>query len=77
MIELDVNGHQSWVEPESIETLEAEIARALPEGHEVCTLWVNGDQLGAPQLGMLPLGDVHNVRVDSGLPSALARSALP
>jgi hypothetical protein len=77
MIELEVNGRSERVEPGPIAALCERIERAVPDGHVLCSLWVDGAELSLEELrGLDPLG-VRRVRITSAHPRDLARGALP
>jgi hypothetical protein len=76
VIELEVNGSTEWIEPASWEALGQRIDRAIPSGHALCTLVVDGAERSRSELERLDLRGVRRVRVGTGRPSDLARGAL-
>jgi hypothetical protein len=76
MIELDVNGRSTGIEPASIPDLRAMVGRALPSEHVVCTLRVNGREVPESGLEELELRAIRRLEVKSATPRDLAYQAL-
>jgi hypothetical protein len=65
MIELQVNGRDETIEPSSVRDLHERIREAVPTGHGICRMAVNGREIGEPDLESHELADVRRVEVET------------
>jgi hypothetical protein len=77
MIQLEINDRCERVLPDSGKALRELIERALPAGHVITRLRVDGRDLDAEQLGELEPARLREVRVLSASPQQIARASLP
>ena len=75
MIELEVNGNTRTIEPATIDELRGAIA-AVPEGHTLFRVFVDGREVGVEQIRDLDLAAVRRVEVSSAPASEIARGAV-
>ena len=76
MIELEINGKPRTIHPTSMQELEAEIERPVPQDHGVCRLLVNGREIERRQLAEYDLASVRQVRIESAPLASIAQSAI-
>lgn len=76
MIELEVNGKPRTIHPTSMQELEAEIERPVPQDHGVCRLLVNGREIERRQLAEYDLASVRKVRIESAPLASIATNAV-
>ena len=77
MIELEINDRAQRVRPESGRDLRELVERALPPGHQIQQLQVDGRNLDAGELGDLDPERLRSIRVRSASPEQMARESLP
>ena len=76
MIELEINGQPRTIHPTSMQELEAEIERPVPQDHGVCRLLVNGREIERRQLAEYDLASVRKVRIESAPLASIALGAV-
>lgn len=76
MIELEVNGKPRTIHPTSMQELEAEIERPVPQDHGVCRLLVNGREIERRQLAEFDLASVRQVHIESAPLASIAQGAV-
>jgi hypothetical protein len=77
MIDLEINERAQRVRPESGKALRELVEGALPPGHVIGELCVDGRNVDADQLGELDPQRLRSVRVRSVSPEQVARASLP
>jgi hypothetical protein len=75
MIELEVNGKPRTIHPTTMQELEAELERPVPQDHGVCRLLVNGREIERRQLAEYDLASVRQVRIESAPLASIAQNA--
>jgi hypothetical protein len=76
MIELEINGKPRTIHPTSMQELESEIERPVPQDHAVCRLLVNGREIERRQLAEYDLANVRQVRIESAPLASIALGAV-
>jgi hypothetical protein len=77
MIELEINDRAQRVRPESGKALRELVEGALPPGHLIAQLMVDGRSVDASEIGELDPERLSSIRVRSASPEQLARASLP
>jgi hypothetical protein len=77
MIELEINDRAQRVRPESGKALRELVVGALPPGHVIGELRVDGRNVDAAELGELDPQRLQSIRVRSASPEQVARASLP
>jgi hypothetical protein len=77
MIELEINDRAQRVQPESAKALRELVEHALPPGHLIERLEIDGRSVDASELGEIDPGRLQRIRVRSASPEQLARASLP
>jgi len=76
VIQLEINGNQQTVDPESIEGFLKLIRDAIPPNEMSCLVRVNGIEMSEDQLGDFSISSIQTVEVQTANPSALAQESL-
>lgn len=76
MIQLDVNGVASTIDPQSIEELSRAILSPLPQDHGVTRVWVDGQELPGAQLDRCNLATARQISVESAPLAEIAKDAV-
>jgi hypothetical protein len=77
MIDLEINDRAQRVRPESGKALRELVEGALPPGHVIGQLQVDGRSVDATELGELDPERLRSIRVRSASPEEMARASLP
>jgi hypothetical protein len=76
MIQLDVNGVTSAIDPQSVEELSRAILLPLPHDHGVARVWVDGHEVPGAEIDRCDIATARRISVESAPLCEIARDAV-